>query len=283
MNKTTELKHLIIILGAVTHAKPDLLSAIELATDLRAELQALYIEDLNLFRMVELPMAEEVARSTGQSRKMDLARLERLLRSQAYQIEQALTEIITEKEIACQFKIVRGHMAKEIVSAGTEENLVFISESRGLLKDSFLIEKILKEMIHRIDHATVFFQQHRLLSRGFEHRIAMIYDGTSLSDRALDLAQTIFPLHRNELFVIIPSDDSKKSKNMKLAVKKQLNEHPHLKIHSLPVNEILEVLLEMDKRQQLTSIILPINEKKVKQWNLEEVLSRFKCNVILMK
>lgn len=278
-----ELKRLIIVLGAMTQTKPDLKSAIELAMELSAELQALYIEDLNLFRLVELPLAQEISRSTGEERSFDLTRLQKLLRSQAYQIEQELMQMTSERELRYGFQVVRGHIAREIVTAGLETDLMFISESRSLLKQTNLIEKIIQEMLHHKAHITLFFHQHFLLSRGFEHRIAVIYDGTPLSERALDLAQTIFPIHRNELFVIIPKDDSKKYDEIKSNLKSKFSDNPHLRVHSLPSKEIIDTLLEMDKQQQLTSIIFPLDESKVKTWNLSEVLNHLKCNIILMK
>ena len=65
-----------------------------LAQELEAELQGLFIEDVELLRFASLPFAREIGIASAQARSMDVASLERQLRAQARALEQALAAIL---------------------------------------------------------------------------------------------------------------------------------------------------------------------------------------------
>ncbi len=61
-------------------------AAVSLAADLQAELQGLYIEDVNLLRMAELPFVYEVTTASGAIRPIDAQSLQKAMQQKAEQL-----------------------------------------------------------------------------------------------------------------------------------------------------------------------------------------------------
>ena len=101
-------------------------SAADLAADMRAELVALFIEDLDLFHLADLPFAREVDRTSGMTRRLDSLQMARALRAQAHEVRRTLTRATEQRHIRSSFRVVRGHFVVEAFSAAAEKDVLFL-------------------------------------------------------------------------------------------------------------------------------------------------------------
>src|SRR5690606_18983018 len=85
-----------------------------LALDMDAELLGLFIEDTELLRFAALPFAAEVGREGAAPRRVDVASVERALRSQAEALRRALGESLDPAAHAWTFRVTRATPASAV-------------------------------------------------------------------------------------------------------------------------------------------------------------------------
>ncbi|MGD8821809.1 MAG: universal stress protein, partial [Anaerolineales bacterium] len=67
----TRVERILVAVDASSHSRAALEAAAELAASLEVELVGIFVEDINLMRLAELPIAVEIETPTGQVRRID--------------------------------------------------------------------------------------------------------------------------------------------------------------------------------------------------------------------
>jgi hypothetical protein len=122
------VRRVLVAFGASTASGGALEGAVEFAARLGAELEALFVEDVDLLRLAELPFVRQVSLHAGADRPLHRAELETELRALARQAERRLAEAASRRRIRFSFRTARGQVAAE-VSAAAERTDLLILES----------------------------------------------------------------------------------------------------------------------------------------------------------
>jgi len=104
-------------------------AAAGLASGLGAELAGLFVEDINLMRMAELPFARELGLSSAAVRRVEAVELERALRLQAERVRTALAEAARELQLQWSFQVVRGAIFDAVFESVREMDLVVFGKT----------------------------------------------------------------------------------------------------------------------------------------------------------
>jgi len=123
-NAGTIIRRVAVVLNASMQSSQALQAAAELAASLQAELEGIFIEDINLFHLAELPFTREIRPASMTEETVSAQRMEQELRSLARQEQQKLELIAREKGISCSFKIRRGQIMAELMEAVTEVDVL---------------------------------------------------------------------------------------------------------------------------------------------------------------
>ena len=123
-NAETIIQRVAIALDACHQSSQALQAAAEMAASLQAELEGIFIEDINLIRLAELPFTREIRPFSMTEETVDVKRMEQELRSLARQQQQKLELVAREKGIRCSFRIRRGQIKAELMNAVTEVNVL---------------------------------------------------------------------------------------------------------------------------------------------------------------
>lgn len=102
-------------------------SAARLAQDIYAELSGVFLEDIELLRLAELPLAMEICTSTGARRPVDVGELSRRLASQAAAAEKALARAAEGAGIVWSFRVSRGVVAALLKQATAEADITLVA------------------------------------------------------------------------------------------------------------------------------------------------------------
>src|SRR5215470_14508659 len=121
------LHRILVALDASTHSMAALAAAVQLAAAMEAELEGLFVEDINLLRLAGLPFAREV-RHTASLEALDSPRMERALRAQAAQAREALAAAAGRAQVHWSFRVVRGQVAQEVLAAAAQVDLVTLGK-----------------------------------------------------------------------------------------------------------------------------------------------------------
>ncbi len=109
------IKRILVAVDASPSSLVALEAAAELAVSLEAELLGLFIEDINLLRLGEVPFAREVGFSTGSIREVDLQGIQRQLRVQASQARRQIVRLARSMGFRWSYRLARGVINRELL------------------------------------------------------------------------------------------------------------------------------------------------------------------------
>jgi len=104
-------------------------AAAELAARMNAELIGIFVEDINLLRIADLPFSQEIRRYGSEPENMSTAELERLLRMQARQAETSLRHEAEIFRVHHTFNVRRGIVPREVLAAALGADLLVLGRS----------------------------------------------------------------------------------------------------------------------------------------------------------
>jgi nucleotide-binding universal stress UspA family protein len=105
----TMIRHIVVTLDASESGRPALQAAVRLAAILGAELEGVFVEDINLIRLAGLPFLREVRPWSLAEETISTQRMQRELRTLARQAERMLEQAASETGISWSFQVWRGH------------------------------------------------------------------------------------------------------------------------------------------------------------------------------
>ncbi|WP_455220261.1 hypothetical protein [Kaarinaea lacus] len=131
--REAKVLQVLLALDAATHNIDALETAITLASQLRAELIGLFIEDVELLRSANLPFAREIAAESGEERLITADYIERALRAWSAEVQAQLAKEAQKANIKYTFRTVHNRRIETLLSETGESNLLIISHSRHQL------------------------------------------------------------------------------------------------------------------------------------------------------
>jgi nucleotide-binding universal stress UspA family protein len=174
-------------------------TAAQLALGFNAELNGIFVEDINLLRLAGLPFARELSWSTAMELQLDYQRMERALRGHAAHAQQAVVNITTRLQLHASLQIVRGKVAQELIRA--TENVDLFILGKGREARGARIGKIARQVIRQA-HSSVL-----LVNQDGQHYKAVmtIFTGDDRSAQVLDAAVQLARAVYKPLLVLIPA------------------------------------------------------------------------------
>lgn len=190
-NTKTETR-VTVVIDASRGSLDTLRTAADIAARVQAHLMALFIEDINLFSLAELPFARELDRTSGTSRPLDRHAITRALQADAKRIQQLLQTESEHRQITASMKVVRGHYVSAAMEAAEETDVVILSNVTGVRL------RTLKTTARKPPRPTT--------RTGGAQPVWTLFDGSPAAHRALAMAKDFSEQHEIDLVVLIPND-----------------------------------------------------------------------------
>src|SRR5690606_38458610 len=192
------IKRILVALDTSTDSLAALQSAADLAAAMEAELVGLFVAGINLLRFAGLPFAWEVQRATGTGRTLDEARMEHDLQLQASQARRALAEAASASGAVWTFRVVRGVVQQEVLTAALEADLLSLGRtSRSLVR---------RLRLGSTARAVLSTPRSILLGRpshAVEEPIYVTFDGSLAAEKAVVAATRLAEFHGTDLNVLL--------------------------------------------------------------------------------
>lgn len=282
-----EIRRILVALDASPLSRAALEVAADLAARYQAELLGLYVEDINLIRLAELPFVREISAISGRLSEIDRLLMERQLRAHARFVERLLAEAATrtrpargggagEATLRWSFRTVRGAIASELLSAARDSDLILLgksgwSRSRGLGSTARALaaqSPILAFILHQIPHPG--------------RPVMVAYDGSPVSRVGLTAARLISG-EASELNVLILAEDIQTAQRLKAEVEE------HFAGEDLKVNFRWVSALDAETIDQTAAmagcevLVLPAESRLLDREALLTILNESKCSVLLVR
>jgi nucleotide-binding universal stress UspA family protein len=201
MNDLAEfvIRRILVALDASAHSRAALEEATALAAAMEAELLGLFVEDIDLVRIAGLPFARQVTYPSGAEERLSSERIERELKAQAELARKALAAAAAgRKHTRWSFRTVRGKVASEILAAASQADLVLLGKSGG--SPARPVGSTALALIATSPGAFLLVPQGTPQTGS----IAVLFEGSSDSRRALDAAIRLAVAHQTGLLVLVP-------------------------------------------------------------------------------
>lgn len=271
-----DIQRILVAIDGSPHSLAALKLAADLASKVEAELIGVYVEDVNLLRLAELPITREVGFYSARVREIDVQRIKRQLRGQARRAEQALALIAESVEVRWSFQIARGLIPAEILAAAASSDLVILGKSGWSRRRR--LGSTAQTLVIQSEHQILIFQAGVQLT----HPVLVIYDGSEASEKALDAALNVLE-DASSLTVLISAHDADEMKKL------QSNVQEWAQIHDIyPQYRWTTEINELVVANQAWSIgcgflILPAGSGFLPLKKLVDLLNQTDCAVYLIR
>jgi nucleotide-binding universal stress UspA family protein len=118
------IRRIVVTLDTSEAGRPGLDIAVRLAAVLGAELEGVFVEDINLIRLSGLPFLREVRACSLVEEVISTESMQRDLRALARQAERMLLEAAQAMGVGCSFRVWRGSAAMETLSTSFEADII---------------------------------------------------------------------------------------------------------------------------------------------------------------
>jgi nucleotide-binding universal stress UspA family protein len=201
--KRININRILVALDASAVNRSILQAAATLAVNLDAKLNALFIEDINLFRLAELPFSREIVYGSDTGREMNVANMERSVHMQTSRLRQLVETIAQQSQVNISFDVKRGDIATAICNASKQTDLLIFGKNTQLIKQSLKVGTIAKTLLSST-HCNLMVLQHGAI---IERPVVVAFDGSEVSQYAASLASRLAQQDHNALIVLFPAVD----------------------------------------------------------------------------
>ncbi len=176
------IRRILVAIDASPSSMAALHTAAELAHQLDAELLGMFVEDINLLRMAELPFARRISFYSATEQTIDREKIEQEMRAQANAARRALAEMARQARLRSSFRVARGVIHIELLQASNEVDLIILGKT-GWSRRKRIGSTTRVVMAQSPRHILVLQQTYRARSM-----LAVIYDGAPQAQKALNVA-----------------------------------------------------------------------------------------------
>ena len=189
MPQVGDPKRIVVALDTGSLSRAAIETAARLAIGLRARLEALFVEDVNLRRLAELPFASELGNTSAQQRRFDVAELDRAIGVQARQVRRALEAAARVLPLSWTLEVVRGDLIAVLLQRTETADLLVLGRTRRPEYRGAHAEKVMRRRERRVGR----------------HPVVALFDGSAAAVRVLDAALALERRARGNVLVAIPA------------------------------------------------------------------------------
>jgi nucleotide-binding universal stress UspA family protein len=212
------IQRILVALDTSPHSLAALQAAADLAARLDAELMGLYVEDIQVLRLSDIPLTREVSLYSASPRALDRQKVELQLRAQARAARRAIERLAEWRRIRWSFSVVQGSVPDEVLNAAEDTDLVILGKvgwSRGRQLGSTA-----RLVIERASRPAM------ILGHGEQLKLPLgiVYDGSAGVKRALRVAAHLIQESGSFLIVMILAGDVETARSLQADIADWLRE-----------------------------------------------------------
>ena len=198
-----DVRRIVVAIDASPEAVDALETAARLAARLHAELEGVFVRDINLVRLAGLPVGREIQFLTGQGRDFTADALEADIRTREVAARRALAAAAERVRVSHSFRTAEGRVEVEVVTAAGGGDLLIVNSESRAPWGAARFAHVAREAAERAPRSVLISKPGARLAG-----VPLVcHDGSPGSWRALDAGLYFFGLHEGRLAVLILADD----------------------------------------------------------------------------
>lgn len=274
-----EIRRILVALDDSPQSLVRVETAAELAANFKAELIGIFVEDVNLLRVAQLPFAREISLFTPISRQIRLDQLQRELRTQSNRMHKILAAAATARKVPWMFKVARGSVATEVLSAASEADLMILGRMTWSLTGGKRLGSTVRMILTQGHVLTLILHEEAI----WTVPVSVVYDGSKLSVKALNVAAHLVQTRDGRLNIFILALDMEMARKMQTEVFKELEKRKLEADFRLLVNPSLTRLTWLIQTQGLGPVVLPCSGSLLQGEGLCSLVNEISNPVLLVR
>jgi nucleotide-binding universal stress UspA family protein len=216
------ISRLVVALDASPCSQLVFRSAARIAAGLGVGLQGLFVEDIHLFQVTDLPICQEVLIGSAAIRPLDRPALERDLRMLSEQTEAWAAAIAGEHDLAWRFQVRRGNITQELMSAAGKGDLLSLGRfGRSLFPQPSRLGSVARALVDQ--HPFPLLLLDCEIQSG--QPVLAIFDGSAADIERLSVAAQLSRIYKSRLIVLLQSEDEQAAASRQRQADLLLAEH----------------------------------------------------------
>lgn len=199
---TSGVHRVLAAYDAVTSDEASLQALAEMAVRLQAELELLFVEDVDLVRVAGLPLARQINLRTGAAGPLALNELEAEMRAAGARLRRRLADTAARRHIRWSFRTVRGDAVDEVLLASEAADLLVLRHQRSWAQRRSAMQE--PTAVARRARPSVL-----LLEHGAEapRSMAVLFRSGEQGRRALAMAVGLAAAGNGSLDILVPESE----------------------------------------------------------------------------
>jgi nucleotide-binding universal stress UspA family protein len=278
-DRRLEIRRILVALDASSPSLARVETAAELAAHLQAELVGLFVEDVNLLRVAELPFVREVSLFLPTSRRIRLEQLQRELRAQSDRMRRALAAAATAREVPWMFRVARGSVVTEVLSAASEADLMILGKMTWSPSGGRRLGSTARTILLRGHGLTLVLQE----ETRWTVPVSVIFDGSDLSAKALNVAAHLVEMRDGRLNVFVVASDREAARIKQAQVVEELENRKLGADFRLVINPSLTKLAWLVQMLGGGPVVLPCSGSLLQGEGLCSLINAISNPVLLVR
>ena len=251
-----------VMLGNLESDRAALEALSALAGNSRADILGMFVEDIELLALAELPIAREYCLLTHVERRLQIPDIERQFRVQARAAQRALAEIARRLGSSLSFRTARGAATVLLREALAETDLMLFGAVRGALR---MPGSPLRAPTLRLSRQPV----------------AVVFDGSEAAQRALKVAALLAPDARAPLIILVKAADAEQQATLTEQARRLAGTRGARLVEM--INPAWQDLLAQVRRHHSALLVLAITDELLQEENLQRLHTELNCPAVLVK
>lgn len=273
------IRRILVALDASPHSQAALEAASELAQALKAELIGIFVEDVNLLHLAGLPFAREVGYPSGIDRPLDSPSMERWLRIQAEQARQALASIATRRQLRWSFRVARGQVAAELLTAALEADLLALGKASWASTRRVRLGATARVVVAQALGPVLLLQHGHAICQP----VQVVYNESPAARRALTTAVQLAALAGGHLTVMLVTDTPESARHLQEEVDARLQAEQVKGRYRQLVSPSAEELAQALHMAGGGTLIISADHHLLAGEGLPTLLDAMDCSVVLVR
>ncbi len=215
----SEIRRILVALDSSGRDQEALQIAARLAALLQAELLGLFIQDPDLMRFADLPIASEVISYSASARSVDRAKLEKDLQAQVKRMSSELARLALQQKVRWSFEVVSGFIESEVMEAVKQADLLIVHRKSGrTLVTHDQLGSTASVIVTKAQRPVVILEEHGTLEGPLYVLIEELESGKSALAAALRLSRR----NHRKLIVLIATASLKQYQQLSKSIENWL-------------------------------------------------------------
>jgi nucleotide-binding universal stress UspA family protein len=274
-----EIRRILVALDASSHSAATLSAAAELASRYGAELLGLYVEDINLLRLGELPFAQEVGQFTAIRRRIDIHEVERQIRGQTGRLRRMLEMTTRRARVRWSFEVTRGAVVEEVLDAASKVDAIVLGRAGWSLVGPGRLGSTARAVLAETPVLALIVPHDGCLGAPF----LVVYDGSALAEKALDVAAGLMLAEEAPLTVLLLTARPERLHPLRAQARARLEGRGlQVRYLSLPTTSVSGMVHALHA-ERCGTLVVPSRSEVVSAETLQAVLHQVEVPVLLVR